>query len=118
MNDGSGTLHYLIGGHWDEAFTLAKIVSGEGKNVVTEPPQVLWRADPPRWVLTFFNCAYSEMLSCSRTGRELMYGFSEFTCSLNEPEPGVAPTDCRLRPDIRVMEEQDFDLANKEKVIT
>lgn len=35
---------------------------------------------------------------------------------MNEPEEGVAPTDCRLRPDIRVMEEQNFDKANAEKV--
>lgn len=45
-----------------------------------------------------------------------MYGFSKFACSLNEPEDGVAPTDCRLRPDIRTMEQQDFDKANAEKV--
>ena len=37
-------------------------------------------------------------------GSEHMYGFSEFTCSLNEPEPGVCPTDSRLRPDQRIME--------------
>lgn len=45
-----------------------------------------------------------------------MYNFSEFSCSLNEPEEGVCPTDSRLRPDQRVMENQDFDTANKEKV--
>lgn len=45
-----------------------------------------------------------------------MYGFSEFASSLNEPEDGVAPTDSRLRPDQRIMEEQDFNRANEEKV--
>ena len=45
-----------------------------------------------------------------------MYSFSEFTCSLNELEEGVAPTDCRFRPDQRFMEQQDFDKANEEKV--
>ena len=45
-----------------------------------------------------------------------MYGFSEFTCSLNEPEEGVCPTDSRLRPDQRIMENEDFDTANIEKV--
>ena len=45
-----------------------------------------------------------------------MYGFSEFTASLNELEEGMAPTDSRLRPDQRIMEEQDFDRANSEKV--
>ena len=44
-----------------------------------------------------------------------MYGFSEFTCSLNESEPGVCPTDSRLRPDQRIMENGDYDNANIER---
>ena len=46
-----------------------------------------------------------------------MYGFSEFACGLNEPEEGMAPTDSRLRPDQRIMENGDFDTANNEKVL-
>ena len=46
----------------------------------------------------------------------MIYGFSEYTCTLNEPEEGVAPTDARLRPDQRIMENGDFDGANAEKV--
>lgn len=45
-----------------------------------------------------------------------MYGFSDFVCSLNEMEEGVAPTDSRLRPDQRIMENGDFDGANADKV--
>ena len=52
-----------------------------------------------------------------RPGSEKIYGFSEFACSLNEPEVGMALTDSRLRPDQRIMEEGDFDRANPEKVI-
>lgn len=59
---------------------------------------------------------YCEIFFCPRPGSEAMYGFSQYVCSLNEPEDGVAPTDCRLRPDIRIMEQQDFDGANTEKV--
>lgn len=37
-----------------------------------------------------------------------MYNFTNFAMSLNELEPGMeavlAPTDCRLRPDIKAME--------------
>ena len=55
-------------------------------------------------------------LNPCRPGHELMYGFSEFACSLNEPEEGIAPTDSRLRPDQRIMENGDFDGANTEKV--
>jgi hypothetical protein len=39
-----------------------------------------------------------------------------FTCELNEHEEGVAPTDSRLRPDQRLMEEGLWDEANTEKV--
>ena len=53
---------------------------------------------------------------CLRAGSEVMYGFSKFVCSLNEPEEGMAPTDSRHRPDVRTMEKQDFDSANTEKV--
>lgn len=35
---------------------------------------------------------------------------------LNEPEEGVAPTDSRLRPDQRLMEEGRWDEANREKL--
>ena len=34
---------------------------------------------------------------------------------MNEKEEGVAPTDSRLRPDQRLMEETEWDSANKEK---
>ncbi|XP_054993365.1 oxysterol-binding protein-related protein 2 [Sorex araneus] len=48
-----------------------------------------------------------------------MYNFSSFALSLNELEAGMeerlAPTDCRLRPDIRCMENGDMDVASQEK---
>ena len=46
-----------------------------------------------------------------------MYHFTSFTLELNEPEEEVAPTDTRLRPDIRLMEEGRWDAANPEKVV-
>lgn len=45
-----------------------------------------------------------------------MYNFTELAVQLNEPEPNVAPTDTRLRPDQRLMEEAKWDDANKEKL--
>ncbi|KAJ8401522.1 hypothetical protein AAFF_G00384410 [Aldrovandia affinis] len=48
-----------------------------------------------------------------------MYAFSTFAMQLNELDgemEGVLPkTDCRLRPDIRAMENGDIDLASEEK---
>jgi hypothetical protein len=45
-----------------------------------------------------------------------MYNFTELAVQLNEPEQGVAPTDTRLRPDQRLMEDGKWDEANKEKL--
>ncbi|XP_016333161.1 oxysterol-binding protein-related protein 2-like isoform X1 [Sinocyclocheilus anshuiensis] len=48
-----------------------------------------------------------------------MYNFTNFSMTLNELEPGtegvLAPTDCRLRPDIRAMENGNMDEASREK---
>lgn len=48
-----------------------------------------------------------------------MYNFTSFTVSLNELQAGMekilAPTDCRLRPDIRGMENGNMELASQEK---
>ncbi|VDN22631.1 unnamed protein product [Gongylonema pulchrum] len=46
---------------------------------------------------------------------ELMYNFTAMAIELNEPEEGVAPTDSRLRPDMRLMENGDWAAANDEK---
>ena len=45
-----------------------------------------------------------------------MYNFTELAIQLNEPEVNVAPTDSRLRPDQRLMEEAKWDQANQEKL--
>ena len=45
------------------------------------------------------------------------YNYTELAVELNELEEGVAPTDSRLRPDQRLMEEGQWDEANKVKVM-
>lgn len=44
-----------------------------------------------------------------------MYNLTKFAIELNEPEEGVAPTDSRLRPDQRLMENGDWAEANRVK---
>jgi Oxysterol-binding protein. len=51
-----------------------------------------------------------------RPDSDRYYSFTELACQLNEPEPGVAPTDTRNRPDQRLMESGMWDEANIEKV--
>ena len=45
-----------------------------------------------------------------------MYNLTQLAIELNEPEEGVAPTDSRNRPDQRLMEEGNWDGANRVKV--
>lgn len=48
---------------------------------------------------------------------EKMYNLTKFAIELNEPEDGVAPTDSRLRPDQRLMEEGNWSDANHVKML-
>jgi len=52
-----------------------------------------------------------------RAELERCYHFTKFAIELNEPEPGVSPTDSRNRPDQRLMEEGNWDDANRVKVL-
>ena len=44
-----------------------------------------------------------------------MYNLTQFAIELNELESDIAPTDSRLRPDQRFMEEAKYDEANEMK---
>lgn len=48
-----------------------------------------------------------------------MYNFTSFAMTLNELEPGMErllpPTDCRLRPDIKAMEDGDVGRSSRPK---
>ena len=47
---------------------------------------------------------------------ERQYGFTEFSMTLNEPdESATCPTDSRLRPDQRLLEDGKVDEASSEK---
>jgi hypothetical protein len=44
-----------------------------------------------------------------------MYNFTQLAVELNEPEENIAPTDSRLRPDQRLMENARFEEDNQLK---
>jgi hypothetical protein len=44
------------------------------------------------------------------------YNFTRLAVELNEPEPETAPTDSRLRPDQRKLEEGNFEEADRLKI--
>ena len=79
-------------GKWDEAMT---------QKLDSQHLRVLWRITPfPRNVSEY-------------------YGFTAFGITLNEITPDLEgrlpPTDSRLRPDVRALEEGNVDLAEDEK---
>ncbi|RXG69608.1 Oxysterol-binding protein 1 [Armadillidium vulgare] len=100
--DSLGTFKWFLTGTWDEKIEGCLVTSQtirHGKPVYeTSTPKVLWKRN---WV---------------NPESEKYYNFTEFACQLNEPEEGVAPTDSRLRPDQRLMEDGCWDEANAEKL--
>ncbi|KAI6031920.1 Oxysterol-binding protein-domain-containing protein [Pisolithus microcarpus] len=88
----SGEVHAHIEGKWDEQLALALDPSHL---------RVLWRISPfPKQALDY-------------------YGFTTYAITLNEItsdlEGKLPPTDSRLRPDVRALEEGNVELAEEEK---
>ncbi|KAL1502089.1 hypothetical protein ABEB36_007286 [Hypothenemus hampei] len=98
----NGNVKWIINGTWDDQVVIAPVTGNTGtpSNPVyqTGNSVIAWkrRAAPP--------------------DSEKFYNFTLLAAQLNEPEEGVAPTDSRLRPDQRLMEDGRWDEANKEKL--
>ncbi|XP_074602922.1 oxysterol binding protein [Brevipalpus obovatus] len=101
--NGQGELKWIVQGTWDdkiEASRVTKQQSSKNKLVCeASSAKVIWqkKIPPPRF--------------------EKMYNLTPLAVQLNEPEDLVAPTDSRLRPDQRLMEEGKWDEANQVKAI-
>ncbi|KAL7062179.1 hypothetical protein AAHC03_01288 [Spirometra sp. Aus1] len=105
VSDSKGHVCGIINGTWDEYIEYAPVVSssrGDGRKPVLEtgPARQLWRARP------------------LPPDAEKMYNFTQLAIELNDPAESedVCPTDARLRPDQRLMEQGRWDEANLEKV--
>ncbi|XP_060533104.1 oxysterol-binding protein 1 isoform X2 [Cylas formicarius] len=98
----NGNVKWVINGTWDNEVEIAPVTGNTGtpNNPVyqTGAPVLAWKRNPVP------------------DDSERMYNFTYLACQLNEPEEGVAPTDSRLRPDQRLMENGRWDEANKEKL--
>lgn len=102
VSDKDGNTRYVLNGCWDSYMEGAQVLSScrssGGKAVLeTGPVRPLWQRRPVA------------------PHAAKMYNFTQLAVELNEPEEGVAPTDSRLRPDQRLMEEGRWDEANAEK---
>jgi len=97
-----GKVEWVLNGTWDSKMEGSKVIGEamvKGKSSLEiGTSKVLWKKNP------------------IDPEAEKYYFFSKFTCELNELEEFVGPTDSRLRPDQRLMEEGRWDEANTEKV--
>ncbi|KAG8182462.1 hypothetical protein JTE90_020383 [Oedothorax gibbosus] len=103
VTDQEGSAKFVLQGTWDNKMESARVLNSHGSVkgkplLETSSPKTIWRRQFP-------GPEY-----------EKMYNFTVLACQLNEPEEGVAPTDSRLRPDQRLMEEGGWDEANQVKV--
>lgn len=105
VSDPDGNPVWVLQGTWDSQMEYARVVSttgggSQGSRPVIESasPRLVWKRRLPG------------------EEYERMYSFTVLACQLNEPEDGVAPTDSRLRPDQRLMEEGNWDEANQVKL--
>lgn len=95
--------HYVVSGTWDSHMDCAKIESVSNSN----------KSKPLYKTLQAKRLWQKNALPINS---EKMYFFSSFALTLNDFEPDVAPTDSRLRPDQRLMENAEWDKANETKL--
>ncbi|XP_057295894.1 oxysterol-binding protein 1-like isoform X2 [Hydractinia symbiolongicarpus] len=112
--DVNNVTRYVLSGIWDQKVECGKVIYKEPHLGGSKAPQGMptSKSGNPQTLPAQLLWSKKALLA----GAKQMYYFSEFTCSLNEMEPDVCPTDSRLRPDIRKMEEQNFDEANRVKL--
>lgn len=101
VQDKSGKTAATLIGKWDESMHFMNgDCSGKGKDPFTDA-HLLWRRSKPPKVPTRYN-------------------LTRFAITLNELTPGLKeklpPTDSRLRPDQRCLENGEYEMANAEKL--
>uniref|UniRef100_A0A7E4ZTL3 Oxysterol-binding protein n=1 Tax=Panagrellus redivivus TaxID=6233 RepID=A0A7E4ZTL3_PANRE len=93
VSNAGGLIKFRIEGVWDASATLFQVDSADN----IEAEEVIWRVNPPV------------------KDAHLMHNFTKLAIELNEPEPGLPPSDSRMRPDQRQMEEGHWSQANLTK---
>lgn len=94
ITDPSKNVKLTLNANWaDKMETMPVLPNGKQGQ-----PTVIWRKSTPP------------------TDSYLYYNFTVFASQLNEMDESVAPTDSRRRPDQRLMEDGEWDEANRVKV--
>ncbi|CCK72488.1 uncharacterized protein KNAG_0K01230 [Huiozyma naganishii CBS 8797] len=102
---------WIFGGHWDDALYGKKVLNGNDSALQLDSHV---GTDDPKYDGTKF-CIWK--IHKRLTG--VPFNLTPFAITLNDPNPKlvqwVAPTDSRLRPDQRAMEDGRYDEAAVEK---
>ncbi|CAH1390099.1 unnamed protein product [Nezara viridula] len=97
----AGEKKWIVAGEWDKIMKVAPVTDATDEVALIEDENttatVVWEKSAPR------------------EDSHLQYYFGQFATELNEPEPGVAPTDSRFRPDVRSFENGNWQEANSVK---
>ncbi|XP_058458562.1 oxysterol-binding protein 1 isoform X2 [Malaya genurostris] len=100
--DDSSQVKWVINGTWDSKIEIAPVTSTSGS------------AENPVYKTGNYKTAWSRRMPPKDCDK--YYNFTILACQLNEPEPDVAPSDSRLRPDQRLMEDAKWNESNAEKL--
>ncbi|XP_043482425.1 oxysterol-binding protein 1 isoform X2 [Leptopilina heterotoma] len=102
MNTNTKEVKWVVQGTWDTKIEIAQVTNTTGT-----PDNPVYKTGP-------YILAWKRHMPPPDS--EKFYNFTELACQLNEPEEGIAPTDSRLRPDQRLMEDGLWEEANTEKL--
>jgi oxysterol-binding protein 1 len=98
VTDKYGRVRMSIAGFWNDKLFARKVNDGENPDQPTSAPYIIWQANPRP---------------------EAPFNLTAFAITLNALNPTLKkylpPTDTRLRPDQRAMEEGQYDFAAEEK---
>lgn len=120
--DRDAQVRWVLNGTWDSKIEIAPVISTSGS---TSSPVYTTGAYRTAWVRRMpandsdkcvFFLVLVDRVIMFRFPSLRYYNFTEFACQLNEIEAGVSPSDSRLRPDQRLMENGNWDVSNQEKL--
>ncbi|XP_035901282.1 oxysterol-binding protein 1 isoform X4 [Anopheles stephensi] len=100
--DSGNQVKWVINGTWDSKIEIAPVTSTSGS------------MENPVYKTGNYKTAWTRRMPPPDSDK--YYNFTLLACQLNEPEPNVAPTDSRLRPDQRLMEDGKWNESNQEKL--
>ena len=106
---------WVLGGHWNDCIFAKKVTSKSGDVLSLEKTKTVtsFSGKGP----TYDGSKFLVWKACARP--DAPFNLTQFAITMNAPQPHLlpwlAPTDTRLRPDQRAMEDGRYDEAAEEK---